>query len=362
MRLPAFNSKRTALAVSVFALAPVAGALAASLLETMDAEVSALYEKSKDAIVRVHAAGSPLYGLPPRKGTGFFLDANGRVVTCATVVENAQSFWIQWRGQRVNARLLGADPLTNLAFLQADATNTPSLPPGNSDELRVGSMLVAIGFPFDLPSAPSVGHVTGLDISCGKRVFPVNFIRAGCRLRPGQGGGPVFNSRGEVVGVVVAAHGEDQCYAVPMAAVRKVYADLLEKGQPQYGWVGLSVTERRPGADATDAGWQVYVQDVASNSPAAAAGFQNRDVLLRICTNDIRRSADVLNTMFFHRCGEQIKMTVLREGVTQELTVVIGQKPAPNLAGPSVPSGPVPVLQPGNAGPTVVPAAAESPR
>jgi S1-C subfamily serine protease len=147
-----------------------------------------------------------------------------------------------------------------------------------------------------------------------------------------------------------------------MAAVRKVYTDLLEKGRPQYGWVGLSVTEQRSAADGPDAGWQVYVQEVASNSPAAAAGFQNRDVLLRICTNEIRRSADVLNTMFFHRCGEPIRMSVLRDGATQELTVVIGQKPAADGAGPIAPTGPVPVFQPGNGGPTIVPASAESPR
>jgi serine protease Do len=363
MRLPVFNSKRTARAVSVFALAPLAGALAASTLETMDAEVSALYENTKDAIIRVHAASAPLHGLPPLKGTGFFLDGNGRFVTCAAVVENAQSFWIQWRGRRINARLLGTDPLTNLAFLQADAGQTPSLPAGNSDELRVGSMVVAIGFPYDLPSAPVVGFVTGLDISCGKRVFPVNFIRAGCRLRRGQSGSPILNSRGQAVGVVVAAHGEDQCYAVPMAAVKKVYADLLEKGQPQYGWVGLSVTERRPAADGREADWQVLVQEVASNSPAAAAGFQNRDVLLRICTNEIRRSADVLNTMFFHRCGEPVTMTVLRDGATQEVTVVIGQRaPADSSLAGGVPSAPVPVFPPGGSGPTVVPASAESPR
>jgi serine protease Do len=203
---------------------------------------------------------------------------------------------------------------------------TPCLNFGSADSLRVGSMVVTIGFPYDLPSAPAVGFVTGLDIKCGARVFPVSYVRASCALRPGQGGGPMFNAHGEVVGIAVATPSDDQCYAVPIGAVQKVCADLEQFGQPQCGYVGLSVTERQTTA-ASQPEWHVVVQEVASNSPAAAAGFREADVLLRICTNEIRRSADVLNTMFYRRSGESVKMAVLREGVTQELTIAVGKRP-----------------------------------
>lgn len=310
---------------------PVAATRADSLLERMDSEVATLYEKSKDAVVKVHADLPASFarasvGPTHRVGSGFFIDKEGRFVTAGTLVDGAETCAIDWRGQRINARLIGRDPLTNLALLKIDTDQpTPNLSTGNSDELRVGSMVVAIGFPFEQPSEPVVGFVGGLDINCGKRVFPVSYIRAGCRLRPGQGGGPLLNARGEVVGLVVAAHSDDQCYAIPVNAVKKVAADIQHHGQPQYGWVGLNVAERQT-IDAPTRS-QVCVKEVIANTPAAQAGFHEQDVLIRICTNEIRRSADVLNAMFYRRGGEPVKMSVIRAGATQELTVTVGLRP-----------------------------------
>jgi serine protease Do len=370
MRLPAFISNRPAFGVAALCLMLPANVLrAGSLLETMDAEVSSLYEKSKDAIFKVHAEslpffGSVTFGPTHRVGTGFFIDGEGRFVTAATLVENTTACWIDWRGQRVNARVLGLDPSTNLALLQVDAAKcmgesvpTPCLNLGDSESLRVGSMVVAVGFPYDLPSAPSLGVVTGLDIKCGARVFPVSYIRASCALRPGQGGGPMFNARGEVVGIIVAVPSDDQCFALPISAVQKVCADVAHYGEPQRGYVGLSVTERQP---TTNSGWQVVVQEVASNSPAAIAGFRENDILLRICTNEIRRSADVLNKMFYLRCRESVRMTILRAGDTQEVSVVIGHRPSQSTATVRNLPAQMPAIQ--QAAPSVVPASAQSPK
>jgi len=335
MRWPvSISNRRPFLVVGLTGVLSLTATQAASLLETMDSEVTALYEKSKDAVLKVHAElpasfARATLGPTHRVGSGFFIDGEGRFVTAGTLMDGAAKCWIDWRGQRVEAKLLGRDPITNLALLQANTDKpTPSLTFANSDELRVGSMVVAIGFPYELPSAPVVGFVSGLDIGCGKRVFPVSYIRAGCRLQPGQGGGPLLNARGEVAGIVIAAQAEDQCYALPIKAVKKVCADITQHGEPQYGWVGLSVSERQVTNDtATPVHWQVYVKEVLGNTPAANAGFQNRDILIRICTNEIRRSAEVLNTMFYRRCGESLKMTVLRGGVTQELTIAVGKRP-----------------------------------
>lgn len=325
-------------------------ASAGTLLESMDSEVSALYEKSKDAIVRVHAelpASFARASLGPthRVGSGFFISNDGRFVTAGTLVDNAASCWIDWRGQRAEAKVLGRDRLTNLAILQATVDNpTPSLTFGNSDDLRVGSMVVAIGFPYEQPSMPVVGFVGGRDISCGRHVFPVSYIRAGCRLQPGQGGGPLLNARGEVAGIVLAAHADDQCYALPGNALKKICADIAEHGEPQYGWVGLNVTERQLTNNATPE-WQVCVKEVLGNTPAAQGGFQSQDILVRICSNDIRRSADVLNTMFYRRSGESVKMAVIRDSATQELTIVVGKRPVETEA-PNPPRGCTPQIIP----------------
>ncbi len=268
----------------------VGGTLWAGLLETIDDEVSSLYEKSKHAIVKVHAQREIHLGsirsLPAQRvGTGFFIDNEGRLLTAATIVEGAQNCWIDWKGQRVPATILGRDPETNVALLKADL-QTPSLPQGDSDDLQVGSMVVAIGFAYAYPSAPAVGFVNGFDVHVRSRVFVTSHIRAGCKLRRGYGGAPLLNARGEVVGMAVAADADDQCYALPINAAKKVCADFLQYGQAQHTWVGLSITERAINPDCNPAHpTEVAVQQVFSSTPAAEAGFQDQDILLRVFTN-----------------------------------------------------------------------------
>jgi len=202
-----------------------------------------------------------------------------------------------------------------------------------------------------LSSAPVVGFVGGLDIQRGGRTFETSHIRAGCRLSPGQGGGPLLNAHGEVVGIAVAAHMDDQCYALPINAARKIYSDIMEFGQPQRTWVGLGITERRPDGTAQ---LQVLVQQIYSNAPAASAGFREGDVLVRIGTNDVRHSADVLNTMFYRHTGDQMEFTILRNGQEQKVSLVVGARPAEETAavrpipqlGPLRPQGQWPVLVP----------------
>jgi serine protease Do len=339
----------------------------AGLLEAIDQEVTSIYEKSKDTVVKVHAERQLQIGNLPlssshRVGTGFFVDSDGHLLTAATVVGDADNCWIEWRGQRINARVLGCDPQTNLAFLKiepAAGSPTPFLPQGNSDELRVGSMIITIGFPYDQPSAPMVGFVNGIDIHCGNHVFATSHIRAGCRLNPGQGGGPMLNARGEVIGIAVALHADDQCYALPINAAHKICADILQFGQPQYTWVGLGVSERQLAVNPTVSNqWQVFVQQIYSNTPAAAAGFHDGDTLVSITSNEVHRSADVLDTMFSHRVGDTVEFTVLRGGQEQKLLLVVAARPRQESFGaPGVPQ----TGQPNTPGQwlTVVPASLE---
>jgi serine protease Do len=364
MTFRASISKRRVTVWTVLLVAATTRILSAGLLETIDQEVSSIYEKSRDSVVKIHAQRQLQIGsllLPPlyRIGTGFFIDKDGHILTAATVVEDADTCWIDWRGQRINVRILGRDPQTNLALLKIEpepGTETPFLLPGNSDELRVGSMVISIGFPYDRPSMPVMGSVGGLDIQCNGHVFPTSHIRAVCRLSPGQGGGPLLNVHGEVVGLAVCAHQDDQCYALPIKAARKVSSDILELGQPQYAWVGLGVSERPLVINPTQfSQWQVYIQQIYSNSPAASAGFHDGDILVSITSNEVHRSADVLNTMFYHRVGDQVEFTVLRNGQEEKLRVVVGARPAQEAFGfPPPPQIAPPRLQ--GQGPTMVPA------
>jgi serine protease Do len=361
-------SKRRVTFWAVFlVIATTTAVFAEGLLETIDQEVTSIYKKSKDTVVKVHAQRQLQIGNLPsssshRVGTGFFIDPDGHLLTAATVVEDADNCWIEWRGQKINARVIGRDPQTNLALLKiepAAGSLTPFLPQGNSDELRVGSMIITIGFPYDLPSAPVVGFVSGIDIHCGNHVFATSHIRAGCRLSPGQGGGPMLNARGEVIGIAVAAHTDDQCYALPINAAHKICADILQFGQPQYTWVGLGVSERQLAINPTVSNqWQVFIQQIYSNTPAAAAGFRDGDTLLTITSNEVHRSADVLNTMFCHRVGDTVEFTVLRGGQEQKLLLVVVARPPQESFGAQASRQLGPLKPPGQ-WLTVVPASQE---
>jgi serine protease Do len=342
-------------------------AIAAGLLETIDQEVTSIYEKSRDTVVKVHAQRQLQIGDLPfspahRVGTGFFIDKDGHILTAATVVGDADSCWIEWQGRKIDARVIGRDPQTNVALLKIEpATNsaTPFLPQGDSDGLRVGSMVVAIGFPYDLPSAPVVGFIDGIDIRCGNHIFATSHVRASCRLSPGQGGGPMLDARGEVVGIAVAAHADDQCYALPINAAHKIWVDLLQFGQPQYTWVGLGIAERQLAIDPTVSNhWQVFIQQVYSNTPAATAGFHEGDTLLNITSNEVHRSADVLNTMFYHHVGDAVEFTVLRDRQKQKLLLIVAARPPQEPFGvQAVPQ--LGALKPPDPSPNVVPASQE---
>jgi serine protease Do len=308
----------------------VTSARAQSLLEKINSEVSSLYESNKEAIVKVYAERQPVVGGIPlrsvqRAGTGFFIDAEGCVLTAATIIEDGATCWVTYRNQRLPATLLGRDLASNIAVLKI-ATNmpVPCVQLGDSDSLRVGSLVVAVGFPFDRPSAPAVGFVSGFDIQHGFHQFVTPHIRADCRLFPGQAGGPFFDAQGKVVGVAVAARMDNQCYALPINTARRVVADILKSGHAQFGWVGLAVSER-PGAGRTN--MEVVVQQIYSNSPAANIGFRTNDVLVRIGTNQVRRCRDVLDAMFGCHPGDQLNIIILRENLEQHFTLVVGERP-----------------------------------
>lgn len=326
--------------VALVGVGAIRSASAGSLLETLNSEVSEVYDQSKAAIIKVHAQRLlQLNNLPliPQLsvGTGFFIDAEGRFLTANSVVQDAESCWITWGDKKVPAKILGRDQQTNLALLKVDPEKCvgagkpmPFLKQGNSDELRVGSLVIAIGFPYDMPSAPVVGFINGLDIRSGARVFATSHLRAGCKLSPGQGGGPLLNVHGEVVGIAVAAHMDDQCYALPINATKKICADLMESGQVCHGWVGVGIGEQEAPVDGGVSNvWQVYVQQVFPNTPAADAGLRDRDVLLQIYTNDVRRTSDVLNTIFAFRSGDRVTFTIQREGKKQQVSLVVGDRP-----------------------------------
>jgi serine protease Do len=301
-----------------------------TVLEKLNAEVTGLFESNKHAVVKVFAerqtvvSGFPLRPAQ-RVGTGFFIDAEGRLLTSASVIEGATSCWVSYREQKLPLTVLGLDSASKVAVLKI-STNlpVPFVKLGDSDTLQTGALVVTVGFPYELPSAPVVGFVSGFDVQHGFHQFVTPHIRTDCRLSPGQAGAPVFDAQGKVVGIAVAARADNQCYALPINATRKIVADIVKHGSVRFGWVGLAVAERTA-TGRTNV--EVVVQQIYSNSPAAAIGFRANDVLVRIGTNQVRRTRDVLNAMFDCRPGEQISIAVKRENLEQQFNLVVGERP-----------------------------------
>lgn len=310
----------------------VTGAAAESVLDAISAEVRTVYEKSRDSLVRVKAEPSPEGRV--RMASGFFVDESGKFVTTATVASHAKRTWIEWQDQQFPAELLGADSRVNLALLrvtgpEARERKFPALPFGNAKDLRVGSAVIAMGSPFDLDPSPSFGLVEGFDLQQVARFFVTSHIRVGIPLNPGESGGPLLNTRGEVVGILVAAPEQSQStFALPGHSLKRVVRDLEEYGEARYGWMGMSVLECR-GAEAKEAKQKpcIRVQKVYTNSPAALAGIQEHDVILQVGDRPIRRICDMLDTSFSARVGDKLSIQVQRQASLTNFIVEIVQRP-----------------------------------
>lgn len=299
--------------------------------------VTEIYEKQVNSVVRVKAAveeaddsGEPVVSL--RVGTGFFISREGHVLTNASVALNASRVWVELDGVPYAADNLGSDPETNLSLLQLmvlpdDFSHfTVS---GNVETPPVGSLVVAITCPLEFEPSPGLGMVSGHESSFSQRVFPVTYVRIDLPAHPGEGGAPVIDLNGRLVGIMVASLPEVRSsYILPAKAMVRVRDDLLFAGKVEYGWIGMELEER---VDRR-LGRHIVVQQVPAGTPAAEAGLKPGDQLMKMGDVVIRRADDVRNANFFHRVGDYIDLKVRRDGEVLEFPVRMEARPPGELA------------------------------
>lgn len=302
-------SSAVALAVvtlCVVTLGPVAALRGDDVTEQINERIQNLFEESKDSVVRIEA--TDLHG--QLSGTGFFADPSGTVYTLAAVVENAEDIVVKHGSRSMPARLLTSDPRSGVALLKVDE-RTPFIPLGDSDDLEVADAVLSLGYPQDRDLAPNFGMVAGFDISHLGLFFATTHVRANMPVQRGQGGSPVLNMKGEVIGMVVSSFDSGaSCYFIPIKAIEKLRRDYVRFGEARPGWVGVRVEEALRSVE----GSRAKIRALDPSTPAAKSGLESGDVLIELNGRKITSVEDIIDPAFFLTAGELIEMKVVRDG------------------------------------------------
>lgn len=266
-------------------------------------------------------------------GSGFIVDTKDHVLTNEHVIRDADKIKVTLRdGRSFDAEVIGKDASLDIAVLRVKTKeNLPNLSLGDSDKIRVGEWVIAIGNPYQFSNTVTVGIVsaTGRALDdLGKK----NLIQTDAAINPGNSGGPLINMRGEVIGinVAIAAQAQGIGFAIPVNGAKEILGDLLSKGKVSRPWLGVYLRE----VDQQVASYLelpftegVVVTDVAKGSPAERGGIQKYDVILKVEGNKADKAQTIQEQVRKRKPGESIDIDIYREGKRKSLRIRLGEMP-----------------------------------
>jgi len=273
-------------------------------------------------------------------GSGFIVSADGYVLTNAHVVEGADEILVRLTDKReFRARLMGADPRTDVALLKIDASGLPKVTLGDPSRLRVGDWVVAIGSPFGFENSVTAGIVSAKGRSLPQENF-VPFIQTDVAINPGNSGGPLFNMKGEVVGINSQIYSRTGgfmglSFSIPIDVAMDVQGQLKTSGRVQRGRIGVVIQEvSRELADSFNLGKPVgaLVSAVEKGSPADKAGVEQGDIILRFDNKPVGVSSDLPRLVGGTRPGSRAPIQAWRKGSVKDLSVVVAELPEDSKA------------------------------
>jgi serine protease Do len=266
-------------------------------------------------------------------GSGFIVSPDGYIVTNAHVVDDASEVTVRLSDKReFVAKVIGSDSRTDVSLLKIDAKDLPRVVIGDPDKLKVGEWVVAIGKPFGLENTMTAGIVSakGRDLP-QENLVP--FIQTDVAINPGNSGGPLFNMKGEVVGINSLIYSRTGGYmglafAVPIDVAMNAVNQLRDKGRVTRGRIGVQIQElTKEAADAfglkTANG--ALVNGVEREGPAAKAGVEMGDIILKVDNRDVHSSTELPRIITAVRPGTKVTLTVWRKGATKEIPVVVAE-------------------------------------
>lgn len=266
-------------------------------------------------------------------GSGVIISKDGYIVTNNHVIDGADEIDVKLNDNReFKGRLIGTDPNTDLALVKIDGDDFPTIPIGNSDALKVGEWVLAVGNPFNLTSTVTAGIVSAKARSLGVYNGGIeSFIQTDAAINQGNSGGALVNARGELVGINAVLSSPTGAYAgygfaIPASIMTKVVDDLKEFGAVQRAILGISGydlgDERTKDKDlGTVEG--VYVAEVTDGSGAKAAGIETGDVIVKIAGKKVHNMAELQENLALHRPGDKVEVSIMRNKKEKTLDVTL---------------------------------------
>ena len=275
-------------------------------------------------------------------GSGVIVSSDGYIITNNHVIEGASEIKVVLPNKReFKAKLIGADSRSDVAVIKIDEKDLPAITWGDSDKLRAGEMVMAVGSPFGLTQSVTMGIISAVGrANIGIEDYE-DFIQTDAAINPGNSGGALVNMRGELVGINTAIFSRTGGYqgigfAVPSRMAKQVMESLIRTGKVVRGWLGVSVQDVTPELSrqfGVPVGEGALVGEVVKGSPAEKAGFKQGDVIIEFNGKVVQDSGHLRNLAASTAVGSRIKVEVIRNQKKESLTVTVGELPKEALAG-----------------------------
>ncbi|SMC79850.1 serine protease Do [Desulfocicer vacuolatum DSM 3385] len=264
-------------------------------------------------------------------GSGFIIDRKGYIVTNYHVIDGADEILVKmYNDKEYEATVVGGDPKTDLALIKIDAKGLVPLKLGSSDDLKVGTWVVAIGSPFGLEQTVTAGIVSAKGRILGSGPYD-DFIQTDASINPGNSGGPLLNLEGEVVGIntAIIKSGQGIGFAIPSDLARGIVKQLRDSGSVTRGWLGVAIQDVTPelaeyyGIKPTGG---ALVAQVYENNPAHEGGIEPGDIIVKVNDVKIKSSRDLSGAIAGFGVGEKVTVVYLREGQKRKTTVTLARR------------------------------------
>jgi len=265
-------------------------------------------------------------------GSGFIVNKEGYIITNNHVIEDAKNIKVKlYNNKEFDAKIIGRDKKTDIALIKIkERGNFPSVVLGNSEKLEIGEWVIAIGNPFGLEHTVTLGIVSGKDRVIGSGPYD-DFIQTDASINPGNSGGPLFNLKGEVVGIntAIIAGGKGIGFAIPINIAKKLIVQLKERGKVIRGYLGVMIQELTPELarsfkfkDSRGA----LISEVIKGSPAYKAGLKRGDIIIKYDGKKVNNYRDLPKMVALTEVGKKVDIEVIREGRRMRFRVKIGKQ------------------------------------